>query len=335
MNIEKLIKKPSRTDVDYYVTVDGDTVDDAIDFSIEAISRQARVFGKEGDDAEGMLRDNLGDDQFDRLLQHHVMTRLAPFVIEDETDLNMALEPQCASDEIPHRGESFTFKIHVLLRPTCILTSYDPVEVTVSRYIVTDEAVDKRIAQLAAEDPDYAEAAADAEVADDVRNQVRSALEKEAEHQSNLDLSVVVDAMLASRLQGKIPDELYESAANSVYANLLGNLNQQGKTLSQFASEQGLDKNQIRMQVAMQAKSIVVQGLALDKLFDMKIGKLEDQDIEDAYRSFAPGNEEEAKRQFEESGRLYAVREVARRLAAHRWLLETAKVTYEDADMQV
>ncbi len=335
MNIIKLIKKPGQGKIDFFATVDGETVDDAIDYAIEAICAQTGVYGNDDGDAEPALRDRLGDRQFDMLLQHHVMSRIMPFVIKEQADLNMAFEPQCSGEEIPHRGENFTFQIHVLQRPTCILSSYDPVEVTVARYIVTDDAVDKRIAQLGAENPDYAEAAGDPEVADVMREQVRADLEREAEHQSNQDLNVVVDAMLAHRLQGKIPNELYESAANSVYANLLSTLRQQGSTLEQFAAAQGLDQNQVRMQVAMQAQSIVMQGLALDKLFDMKVGQLTDEDIEAAYTSFSPGHEDEVKKQFEESGRIYAVHEVAKRMAAHKWLLANAKITYKDEDYQI
>ncbi len=332
MNVEKLIKKPSRVYVDYYATVDGHTTNDAIDYATEEIARRCNIAFKEGEDYEVILRDSFGDKQFEIALQQAVISRLTPFIIKDEADLNMALEPQCTSEEIPHRDESFTFKIHVLLKPTCILSSYDPIEVTVSRYSVSDELVKKRFEQLVKNDPEFAKSAKDSQNTEQLCVQVKTKLEEEAQEKTNQELSQLVDIMIANRLQCKIPPELFEAGSNSVYMNLRQKIESQGVSLEKLIQDGAIDVEKLRNQIIMEGQTIICQGLALGKLFEMKIGRLEEEDLERAYRAFNAENPDEVKQEFEENGRFYAIEEVAKRLAAHKWLLETAKVTYKDEE---
>lgn len=173
----------------------------------------------------------------------------------------------------------------------------------------------------------------DAGTVEGLRAQIREQLEAAAEQQSNSDLSIAVDMQLAERFDGKISDEIYESAAGGIYQQMRQGLQQQGKTLEQFMQESGMSQEQVNMQVMLQARDMIRQGFALDKLYDELIGELDDADYEEAYSAFAPGHEDEAKKQFAESGRMYAVREVAKRLKAHRYLLEHATIHYEEVDM--
>lgn len=438
MEIEKLIKKPiGRTKIEYYVTVDGDTTTDAIEYCMELMAKDCSVVTKEGDDLEVALREKLGDAPFEYYLKNHVMGRIMPFVIRDEANLDMAFEPSCTSDETPTRGEEFSFTINVLLRPKYKLSSYDPVEVTVPRYDVSEDAVDEKIEQIARNNTTYrkkldtGEPVAlgqyvqidmrcwqgskevealksdgrllkldyeympedfidhvvgmkvgetrefdfvnvrnnpkgedfidrfhckvkiddlmeevvpvvddewveknfpDTGTVDNMRSQLRAELEREAEDASREDMNMAVDFALAERFEGDISNELFQAAAQSILENMRRNLQRQGKTLEQYLKEEDISGQEFNTQVALQANSILRQGFALDKLFEVKFGELTDEDIEDAYKAIAPDQEEEAKASFKESGREYAVTEVAKRLVAHRWLLETAKVNYKDAE---
>lgn len=439
MNVKKLIKKPiGSTKIDYFVTVGPDEVGAAIDKAIEIIAKTSYIYLPEDQDGEQIIRKAMGDQQADFLIKNHVMGRLSPYVINDEADLNLAFEPQCTSSEMPKRGEDFEFVIHALLKPKYTLTSFDPVEVTVPRYRVPEEAIDRQIEQLAQMNTSYKKTddkgepvelgqhilidmettkngekiggltgegrllemsydfmpkdfidhllgmkvgetrefdfegpregatsiddtetfhtkvtvtefqkqivpkisnawievnLPDAGTVEGLRAQIREQLEGAAEQQSNSDLSAMVDAALAERFDGKISDEIYESAAGGIYQQTRQSLQQQGKTLEQFMQETGMSQEQVNMQVMLQARDMIRQGFALDKLYDELIGELTDEDLEEAYHAFAPGHEEEAKQQFAESGRDYAVREVAKRLKAHKYLVEHATINYRDVDM--
>ncbi len=439
MKAIKLIKKPiGKTKIEFYVTVDGASVNDAIDASLEIITKTSYAFVSDEDDAESVLRKQLGDQQFEMLLSNHVMGRLSPYIINSEADMNMAFEPQCTCESMPKRDEEFTFTIHVLLKPKYELTSYDPVEVTIPRYKVPEEAIDKQIEQIAEMNTSYKridDASKPVEMGsfvqidmqttkdgeeipglcgtgrlleltygympkefidgivgmkvgetknfdfegpkentmdeentetynvtvtitelkrkiipsitnawvevnmpeagnvEGLRNMIRENLEQQAEAQSQQDMSALVDIELAKRFKGKISDEIYETAASSIYQNMSASLRQQGMTIEQMMEQQGMNREQLNLQIMLQARDMIRQGFALDKLYEEKIGEITDEDLEEAYKAFAPGQEEEAKKQFQETGRLYAVREVAKRLKAHRWLLETAKVTREDVEV--
>ncbi len=441
MEVTKLIKKPiGRSKIEFYVTVDGQTTSEAIDAALDTMVRTLRVHVPEGKDPEEVLRDQMDEQQFNMLLQNHVMGRISPFIINDEEDLNMAFEPQCSSDEMPQRDEDFTFTIHVLLKPKYTLSSFDPVEVTVNRYVAPEEAIDKKIEQIAEintayekiedngepvqkgqfmiinmhtvkggtevnglcgdgrllelsygfmpkdfidniegmrvgetktfnfegpregtmdEDnteiyttsvtitelrrrvvPEISDAWIEENMPDAVnleglRNTIREELSQNLQQQTDQELGQLVDYELSLRFEGKIADEIYETAAASIYQNFQANLRQQGKTMEEFMQENSLDQQQMNLQIMMQARNVIRQGLSLDKLFEEKFDGLDDEDIEEAYHAFAPGQEEEAKQQFAESGRMYAVIEVARRLKAHKWLLETAKINYQDVEAPI
>ncbi len=441
MEVLKLIKKPiGHTKIEYYVTVDGQTVSDAMDIAIDNMVSATYTVVPDGDDPEKTLRDKLGDQQFESMLQFYVTSRLFPFIISDEPELDMAFDPNCTSEQIPRRGEDFQFTIHVLLRPKYSLTSYDPVEVEVRRYTVPEEAIDKQLAQIAEintgyktleddgspiemgqfiqidmhttkdgrevrglcgegrllelnygfmpkgfidnivgmtvgqtktfdfegpregtidEDdteiytctltvterkrqmvPEITDAwvevnMPDAGTLEGLREKIREGLEEQNNQQTQQEISQAVDFELSKRFEGKIPDEIYETAGKSVYQTMVANLRQQGKTIDDIMQEEGVTQDQINMQVMLQARDIIRQGLSLDKLFEVKIGELSDQDIDEAFKAIAPGREEEAKEQFHESGRDYAIKEVAKRLAAHRWLVENAIITYRDVEMPI
>ena len=439
MEVVKLIKKPiGKTKVEFYVTVSGETTSEAIDYALGLIARTTYTVIPDDGDAEKILREKMGDQQFEIFLKNHTMGRLSPFILNDEEGLNMAFEPECTSDEMPRRGEPFTFTIHVLLKPKYELTSYEPVSVVVPRYRVPEAAVDAQIEQLASMNITYKKIddkgepaqlgqhitidmrvtregeevrglcgegrllelsydympkdfidhivgmrvgetrefefqgpREDAQTIDDteayeavitvkdfqrqlapqitnawvevnlpdagnvegLRAQIRKSLEQQTEQQAQQDLGTLVDAELAKRFSGSVNDEIYEAAGRNIYQSMVATLRQQGKTLEDMMKEQNMTEDQVNMQIMLQARDIIRQGFSLDKLFEVKVGELTDDDIEQAYHAFAPGHEEEAKQQFAESGRFYAVREVARRLAAHRWLLDTANVEYREFDM--
>lgn len=439
MEILKLIKKPiGNTKIEYYVTVDGKDVTDAIEVCLGIIARSNRIYIPEGEDAETLLRKKLGDQRFEYLLSNHVMGRLSPQVINEQGELNLAFEPECTCDKNPQRDEDFEFTIHALLKPKYELTSYDPVEVTVPRYRMPEAAVDMQLEKLAemnivykkvddkgeplklgqyvsidltttkdgveipgltgkdrllelnyefmpkgfidnivgmkigetknfdfdgpkenARDENDTETfnctvtakelkrqmtpkitnawvevnVPDAGNLEGLRAQIRENLDQEADQQSQQTLSAMVDNELAKRFTGKVPDDIYEVASRSIYRNMRASLEQQGKTLEEFAKEQGMTDQQVNMQVMLQARDIIRQGFALDKYFEVKVGELTDEDIEQAYDSFSPGHADEVKKQFAETNRLYAVKEVAKRLKAHKELVETAIVHWQDYEI--
>lgn len=136
-------------------------------------------------------------------------------------------------------------------------------------------------------------------------------------------------AELAKRFEGRIADEVYEAMQKTLLTNLRGQLQQQGIPFEQFVQSQG-GEQQFGMLMMMQTREMLVQGYALDALFRHEKLALTDEDIAAACRSMNPQNPDGVRREMEESGRGFALREAAERMKANQWLLDHANVTVEE-----
>ena len=83
----------------------------------------------------------------------------------------------------------------------------------------------------------------------------------------------------------------------------------------------------------MQAREMLVQGFALDAVFQHEGLSLTEEDLEAACAAINPSmNPKQVRKQFEQTGRGFALRESAERLKANKWALDRAIVrTPEEA----
>ena len=88
-------------------------------------------------------------------------------------------------------------------------------------------------------------------------------------------------------------------------------------------------EQQFGMIMMMQTREMLVQGYALDALFRHEKMTLTDEDIDAACRSMNPQNPDAVKREMQENGRGFALREAAERMKANQWLLDHAIVNVE------
>ena len=101
MQIAKLIKKPvGSTKIDYYITIDGETTTEVIEDALIGMKSTFPAYIPADEDLEKFFRDTAGDQQFELMLRDYVMGLVSPYVINDEPNLNLALEPQCESSQI-------------------------------------------------------------------------------------------------------------------------------------------------------------------------------------------------------------------------------------------
>lgn len=142
-------------------------------------------------------------------------------------------------------------------------------------------------------------------------------------------LRQVAAAELAQRFEGKIADELYEATQQSLLDNLRAQLKQQGVTLDQYIKQNG-GEQQFQYAVMMQTRQTLIQGFSLDALFRHEKMKLSDDDIHKASMSLNRNNPEMARKQLEQSGRGFVLREIAERLKANQWLLDHAEITIKE-----
>ena len=177
---------------------------------------------------------------------------------------------------------------------------------------ITDEWVKKNM-------PLYRDAAA-------LRGSIKERIEKGRMNEYENYKRQVAASELAKRFTGRIADEVYEAMQQTMLMNMRGELQQQGMTFEQFVEQNG-GEQQFNMMLMMQIRETLVQGYALDALFRHEGPVVTDEDLEDACRLMNPQNPQMARQQMESSGRGFALREIAERMKANKWLLEHAEVT--------
>ena len=150
-----------------------------------------------------------------------------------------------------------------------------------------------------------------------------------ANEYNEMKLSAVAEE-LGRRFKGKIADEVYEAMRQTLVDNIRLSLTQQGVQFDQFVQSQG-GEQQFNMGVMIQARQMLVAGYALDAVFRHEKMEITDDDIMASCRAMNPSDPAAARRQMEENGQGFVLRETAERLKANRFVLEHANVTVSGA----
>lgn len=167
---------------------------------------------------------------------------------------------------------------------------------------------------------------------DDMRADIRRNLDHQARDQYEALKRQAAAAQLARRFKGSIPDEVYESARGNLLTQLRQQLKQQNKEWDEFVEENG-GEQQLGMMLMVQTREMLVQGYALDAVFNHEHMVLTDQDILDACYAMNPNvNPKQTRKQYEQSGRGFALRESAERLKANQWVLDHAIIHIQGED---
>ena len=156
----------------------------------------------------------------------------------------------------------------------------------------------------------------------------------EMRHQYDLQVESVAQAELAERFQGSISNEAYELTARNIDQTFRAQIAQTGENFDEFVKQQGGEQN-YNIGLMMQARQTLRADYALDALFEHEKLTVTDVDVLDACREMNPQNPAAVRRDMEQSGRGFALREVAQRYAASKYLVEHAKITVrkdEDKD---
>ena len=159
---------------------------------------------------------------------------------------------------------------------------------------------------------------------DEFRENVRNTLRARLGVENEQGREAAADAELASRMTDAIPDVLIERMSRDILASLRRNLEMQNMSLRQYLEREGLDERKFQMSLMSQARDALRQGCALDALFEHLNQPIEDEDIERALQELAPGRLQEARQYFKSNGTWPMVLQMAGRLKAHDWLMQTA-----------
>lgn len=135
---------------------------------------------------------------------------------------------------------------------------------------------------------------------------------------------------LSKRLEGSLPDELYEAAMREQSQMINNQLQQHGMTREDWLQMQGMNEQQLSMNIMMQARTHMAQAFSLDALADHLGLEVEQADIDELFLQMAGGQDFQVpaiKSDYEQSGRMYLINEAARRMKANKWLVDNSNIT--------
>lgn len=158
------------------------------------------------------------------------------------------------------------------------------------------------------------------------RAYVRADLESQAARVEQQDLVYRVRAALERRLEGAIPDEMYQDAKDSLVASIQRKLEAEDKTLDEYLEEHDMTPDAFNMNAFMQASELLRQNLALNALARARDMGVTPNDIARAKQALPPAAAALTDEELAERGMLAPLIERIRREKALAWLLETAVV---------
>ena len=135
-----------------------------------------------------------------------------------------------------------------------------------------------------------------------------------------------VRAALEARLQGTVPDEMYQQAKESLVAQTMRALEAQGKTLDAYLEEHDMTQDAFNMNTFLQASEYLRQNLALDVLARERGLQETEEEVACAKSQLANGLAQLSEEEFARRGFRKALGEQIRREKALAWAMETAVV---------
>ena len=165
----------------------------------------------------------------------------------------------------------------------------------------------------------------------DLRKNIEESITKKQRQEYETARRQAVAAAAAKRFQGSIADEVYEAVSKNMMNNLRNQVAAQGMKFEEFVEQQG-GQQQFNMMMMLQIREMLTQGYTLDAVFRHEGLIITDEDLTEACTELGQGDPKVVRRQLEESGRGFVLREAAERLRANKWLVEHADIKEPVAD---
>lgn len=158
------------------------------------------------------------------------------------------------------------------------------------------------------------------------RDYIRQDLKSQKALVEQQDFVYQVRSALEKRLEGFIPDEMYQQAKDSLMASTMQKLENEGSDLDKYLEEHDMSKDAFTMNVFLQASEFLRQNLALDALAEARAIEVTDADIAEAKAGLPGAMAKLSDEDFEKRGFKASLSERIRRDKALKWLLETVIV---------
>lgn len=141
-------------------------------------------------------------------------------------------------------------------------------------------------------------------------------------------------AKLVERVEEDVPDDMAEEAESELLQDFFQQLQRQGVSFDAYLSSRGIDSDQFKQDIKMQAQDEAKQQLALDawaRKYDIEAS---DEDVTLEFERAGIENPKKTEEEWRRAGRLYLLREGITRRKAMEDVMEKAVVTEVDLASQ-
>lgn len=121
---------------------------EAFDVAQSAFAQQMGLRFEEGKTIAQVAEERMGVKDLDAMVVSNAIEYLMPFAI-DKSGVVPSFPPEVQPMSSIKRGEQFSFALTITPKPHYELSSYEPVEISIRKLEVSEEAIDEQIAQMA------------------------------------------------------------------------------------------------------------------------------------------------------------------------------------------
>lgn len=207
----------------------------------------------EGGKAEGFEL-SLGSGQFipgfeDQIVGHEV---------GDEFEISVKFPEDYQAEELKGKDATFKIKLHQIKRK-----------------------------ELPTLDDEFAKDVSEFDTLDEYKNSLREKLQSDREKQEETNVKNQIFDALIEKVQGEIPEEMYEQEVEESINNFAYRLQSQGLNLETYLKYTGMDVNAIKEQFRPQSENQLKLRLALEKIAELENLEVSDEAVEEEYEKLA------------------------------------------------
>ncbi len=132
-------------------------------------------------------------------------------------------------------------------------------------------------------DDDFVKDTTDFETVDELKADIRKHLEEDAEKRAANEVEGKILDEVIAKVEGEIPEVMYENKVNEMVEDLSNRLAQQGITLEMYMSFTGMSIESVKTTYREQAEKQVKLRLALEKIVELEAIEATEEDLEKEY----------------------------------------------------
>ena len=136
-------------------------------------------------------------------------------------------------------------------------------------------------------DDDFVKDTSDFNTVDELKADVRKKLEESAEKQADSKVESDIFEAVISKLEGEIPEVMYDNKVNDMINDLSARLSQQGIDLNTYLKFTGMTMDSLKTTYREQAEKQVKLRLALEKIVELENIEANDEDIDKEHANIA------------------------------------------------